>query len=210
MVWEICCIGCWWYRVHRVQTLAKATLNKLETRAWPDPVHNNPVTCDNYQPITCPSSSIQGSQTKESVGKRGQTFGEFYRDHILSPTTQCWNSWACLIGSWEGATGVFLSLLLMVYIPHLSHRGSPHHLPSSANCLTFQICLAPTSESLRCEMVITRRERKPGAGTWTRAEWNLKFQQNLEIVAELKPGWDLWCLTTKAEQKSWSCCKYPL
>ena len=102
----------------------------------------------------------------------------------MSPTTQCWNSWACLIGSWEGATGVFLSLLLMVYIPHLSHRDSPHHLPSSANCLTFQICLAPASESLRCEMVITRRERKPGAGTWTRAEWNLKFQQNLD--------WRLW------------------
>ena len=71
----------------------------------------------------------------------------------------------------RGDTGVFLSLLLMVYIPHLSHRGSPHHLPSLANCLTFQFCLlcaAPGSESLRCEMVITRRERKPGA--WTGAQ----------------------------------------
>ena len=103
-------------------------------------VHNNPVTCDNYQPITCLSSSIQ----ERSEQKREPDFwGTLSRSYFVSHDTMLeqFSVSDRKLGRGGGDTGVFLSLLLMVYIPHLSHRGSSHHLPSLANCLTFQFCL---------------------------------------------------------------------
>ena len=107
-------------------------------------VHNNPVTCDNYQPITCLSSSIQESTNKRVCSREPDFWGTLSRSYFVSHDTMLEQFSVSdrklgRGGHW-GDSQLVINGLYPTFIPP---SRSPHHLPSLANCLTFQFCSAP-------------------------------------------------------------------